>query len=250
MRIYGNAGNVITATRSVDLPTVARPRPASWPAVVRQRATVSPIAPSADEASTREAERTAGRAAAEDARARQQRLRGKRTRATPPPQRTPRTPPAPRPERVALVDELRRRWMAGESQEAIARALGVSTSTVQRLRRTEGVQARRPAVDSAEVVRLYVDEHLALEDVAARLTCSTSSVRYRLRAAGVPTRAPGHNTRETTPDVRAAALARYAAGEPLSRICTDLDVGESSLARWRREAGLPARPRGRPAAGA
>jgi hypothetical protein len=50
---------------------------------------------------------------------------------------------------------------------------------------------RRKEIDVAEAKRLYVEAGLTLEDVAAKLGCSESTVRNRLVAAEVPLRRRG-----------------------------------------------------------
>lgn len=70
MKVYGNAGAAVTASKGVDLPIEPAARPAHWPErVVRNRTWTSPIAPPTDEAATRRAERDAADAAVREDRA-------------------------------------------------------------------------------------------------------------------------------------------------------------------------------------
>lgn len=151
--------------------------------------------------------------------------------------------------RAAFADDLRRLYAAGDSIASIAETLGVSPAQVNRMRKEFGIARRRPALDRAQVVALY-REHRSVERVAADLGTTTSAVRYHLAQAGVAVRAPGDNGSRLPEEVRRGALTAYASGEPCAAIYARYGITETTLIRWRNEAGLPGRRPGRqPAAG-
>ena len=240
MRAYGSTGAVVAARASVDLPTEPFRRPPDWPPPVDRRRWTSPIGPPRDPEATRAAERAAAQALVDEAKAAAARA-AKRTE----PKHAAAGPrPEPRPDassrrdaaaaaEAALVDELRIRWEAGEPQAFIAEALGISVTKLQRLRRKHGVPRRNQAIDGETVVRLYVEERLGIERIAARLGTSSAAVRYRLIRAGVTMRPAGGRGSGLGEDVRAAALLRIAAGARPVDVRRDLGVSESTLLRWR-----------------
>lgn len=118
-------------------------------------------------------------------------------------------------------------------QARVAAELGLSVTRLQRLRRAAGIARRRTAVDGAEAVRLYVEDGLGVEQVAARLGTSGSAVRYRLERAGATWRSPGAG--HAPPDgVWVEALARIAVGERPVDAQRALGISETTLLRWRR----------------
>jgi len=146
--------------------------------------------------------------------------------------------------RGRLRDDLTRLWATDASNADIAVALGISLPTVGRVARDLGLPVRRKKLDRDQVVALYA-EHRSIGAVAAALDTSDAAVRYQLRQAGVAVRRPGDNgTRRSDAD-RATALAMYQAGAPVEDIYRALGITESTLHRWRKAAGIPARTPGR-----
>lgn len=133
--------------------------------------------------------------------------------------------------RAAFADDLRRLYAAGDSIASIAETLGVSPAQVNRMRKEFGIARRRPALDRAQVVALY-REHRSVERVASDLGTTTD------------------NGSRLPEEVRRGALTAYASGEPCAAIYARYGITETTLIRWRNEAGLPSRRPGRqPAAG-
>ena len=83
------------------------------------------------------------------------------------------------------------------STAAIAQRLGWSQSAIRSRLVQLGITRRTPwarnavTCDLEEVVRLYVDDGLSLEAVAARVGCSLTTIHRRLTAAGVARREGG-----------------------------------------------------------
>lgn len=305
MRVYGEAGALVTARAGIEVPTRPSVRPSDWPPAPRRATTwTSPIPgpPEDDEralAATRTAERTAAATAALEARKRADRERAaahRKAERKVTPAKAVRVPapaaPRARPQKVDaveaprlygegwtttrlaarygvspaavgqrlralgvemrpggggarghlrehLVPEITRMWTAGTGVDEICVALGISRATLSRAVRELGLPRRRQRLDGPEIVRLYADLQ-SVEAVAAVVGTSTAAVRYQLKKERAPVRQQGGARRSD--EVRDQALAQYAAGTRLADIYSQFAITESTLGRWRRDAGIPNRP--------
>lgn len=91
------------------------------------------------------------------------------------------------------LEDLARRYAAGESISRLALAYRCSPATVAKRLRAQGVAVRparyRPvSVARDELERLYVRERLPLQTIARRLGVAVSTVGNKRRAYGIPAR--------------------------------------------------------------
>lgn len=100
--------------------------------------------------------------------------------------RNPRNHPHTKP---VDLDRLREMRLAGESNEAIAKALGCGTALVSRLALRMGLPRRgidpTAPLNTAALAVLYTSEKESLDDLAKRVGCSRDYIKTRLLARGV-----------------------------------------------------------------
>jgi hypothetical protein len=254
VRVYGSAvaGGPAGGTH-VDLPGVVRHVHEG------RREWSSPIpAQRDDEAAaeaTRAAERDAQRKAAQDEKRRLAALRGQRTpgkRRSSPKSDEAKAALAGQTtaERRAFLDDLVRRYRAGETGDQLAAATGRTKTTIYRLLEAEGVERnRRPLVDAATVALVLAElrKGCKVAHVARALSVSEATVR---RVRDGDERATTLCERRLLPQERDALRERvveqYRTGREASPICAEFGIGLSTFYRLLREAGVERnRPRGR-----
>jgi DNA-directed RNA polymerase specialized sigma24 family protein len=153
------------------------------------------------------------------------------------------------------IDELVRRYGAGESCATIAARSGLRPSTVLWRLKRAGVKLRPPGrpsirglpgVADADLVTRYKAGETCAE-IAAATGLPGSTVHIRLKRAGDEMRRPdkalGYR-RHALPD--AEIVKRYTAGESITAIAQSLGVPASAVRVRLIEAGVQRRRRGRP----
>lgn len=169
------------------------------------------------------------------------------------------------------IDNLVRRYVAGEKQQALAEAFGVSVAVVRNRLLKAGVQMRtrsewntgaarvRLPVDDAEIARRYLAGE-SEKALAAALGTSRSAIRRRLDRQGVQARGRSESMylrmAQATPEERAELasaahgavrgksktpeflLARALGVERKGAEAGSVSPAELMLAAWLREAGL------------
>jgi Homeodomain-like domain len=95
---------------------------------------------------------------------------------------------------------------------------------------------RKIALDSEEIVRLYVEEHVSSPAIAARVGCGEGIIYRVLEESGVPRRA-----RRARVPIQEAVQLYVQEGWPASRISEKFGVSRDTVARYLREAGVPLR---------
>lgn len=265
MKVYGNAGAAVTASKGVDLPIEPAARPAHWPdRVVRNRTWTSPIAPPTDEAATRRAERDAADAAVREDRAKATAQRNAAHR------KADSKPAPPKPAGHLEADEVAQLVDAGLARmtpaEPIASPMTAALadhvtaytdpSAIARLTKTErAVAAKTAALEEAARARA--------ERVAARLAAleQESDQRAAEAEAALQARIEARNARNADARRRIsqaraeqaakaaadrAAMANdlrrlYTAGDSLASIADTLGVSVAQVNRMRKEFGIERR---------
>lgn len=145
--------------------------------------------------------------------------------------------------RERVETDLRALWAEGLPIWAIAVRLNVSETLVKRMASEFDLPRRRKALDPEQITRLYA-EHRSIERVAELLDTSSAAIRYQLGKAGVQLRAPGDNGARIPDDVRQAAVDAYRAGVSPVKIRHQYGLGETTLLRFIRDAGVTPRTNG------
>jgi DNA-binding CsgD family transcriptional regulator len=103
--------------------------------------------------------------------------------------RNPRNHPHTKPVDLGRLRSMR---LAGETNEAIAKALGCGTALVSRLALRMGLPRRgidpTAPLNTTAMAVLYTTEQHSLDDLAKQLKCSRDYVKQRLLARGVKMR--------------------------------------------------------------
>ena len=151
------------------------------------------------------------------------------------------------------IDELVRRYHAGESCAAIAAATGSRPTTVQARLKRAGVKLRPPGSPASRGTLDATDADLynryrAGETgtaIAAATGLSESTVYGRLRRAGVEMRQGGVPKGHGRADLPVAEIVgRYRAGESTRAIGRSLGVSDWTVRKRLIEAGVARRPAG------
>ena len=151
------------------------------------------------------------------------------------------------------IDEMVRRYEAGETCGDIGAVAGLSESSVARWLRQQGIKLRpgskRPGSGRLDlpvpeiVARYRAGESLRM--IAATTGMDPSSVRYRLRRAGVALRRTGKAPGQGRLDLPVAEIIRrYQAGQSTQAIGRALGVSADTIHRRLVEAGVARRPPG------
>ncbi len=163
------------------------------------------------------------------------------------------SPPAPSPSPSAAAPSrpeaatLRQLYVdEGLTVAGVARRLGVSTGAAHKWLRAAGV-AMRPSpaeavpVEDDTVRRLYVDHGWSAAEIATHVGCSVSTVFFRLRRLGVPSRPPRPRECSRPADAELRRL-HLDEGLTLRQIATRFSVTRQAVWRWLTSAGIPPRP--------
>jgi transposase len=145
------------------------------------------------------------------------------------------------------------RYRSGQTVETIAVDIGVSSSVVRRILRSEGISTRTSTQTAAlrlaplreQIVTSYQQGH-TLTEVARLVDRSITYVRTVLVEQGVPRRASGgkpkpRSTSRERPDCVAEIKARYERGESINTISVHLDVPDTFVKQTLRDAGVTMR---------
>jgi DNA-binding Lrp family transcriptional regulator len=151
------------------------------------------------------------------------------------------------------IDEMFRRYKAGETCGDIGAAAGLSESSVARRLRQQGIKLRpgskRPGsgqidLTVAEIARRYRAGQ-TLTIIAATTGMDPSTVRYRLRRAEVALRRTGKAPGQGRLDLPVAEIIRrYRAGQSTQAIGRALGVSADTIHRRLVVAGVARRPPG------
>jgi len=151
--------------------------------------------------------------------------------------------------------EAARRYAAGEGLFDLARSLGIGAARLRSILAGQGVELRKRGqvvgqrgtaprpLDEEECVRLYVDEHLEVAQVARRLGVKNDRVTAVLRNRGVLRRP----LRQAVPLDAERCRQLYATGMSTAAVARELGVRVNRVQEQLRADGL-LRPRGRPRA--
>lgn len=137
------------------------------------------------------------------------------------------------------ASELRSRYAAGESIEKLARAFGVTSSTV-RLRMAECGIVPTGNVIPPDICEKVVAEYQAgvlQKDIVAKFGIGLNSIPKIIARAGVPRRTPIRH-RACEPEV---AIERILAGGDPQTVARELGVSRVTIYEWIKEAGLKKR---------
>jgi DNA-binding CsgD family transcriptional regulator len=151
------------------------------------------------------------------------------------------------------IDEMVRRYKAGETCVDIGAAAGLSTSAVASRLKQQGIKLRpggkgpgsgRIDLPVAEIARRYRAGE-TLDMIAAMTGLNPSTVKYRLRRAGVALRRTGKAPGQGRLDLPVAEIIRrYRAGQSTHAIGRALGVSADTIHGRVVEAGVARRPPG------
>jgi DNA-directed RNA polymerase specialized sigma24 family protein len=148
----------------------------------------------------------------------------------------------------ALLAETVRLYRSGLSTTEVAARMEVVPSTVRYRLIRAGEPLREPggrssvnAAQVAEMVRLYDEQSLSLQDVADAVGVEATTVRRQLKRAGVPLRGPGRPRLGDAVLDQAAAL--WDEHKDLQIVADAIGVSIATAARRLERAGVRQRPR-------
>lgn len=163
------------------------------------------------------------------------------------------------------VDDVARRYKAGETAVAIAADVGTSASRIRQALADRGIPLRDdragrsgsrpkdPDTDDpmlvAEVRRLYLEEQHSQAQIAEQLGIGTKHVQNIMSRHSIPARPPANKSGQLRPrpaldDRKLEAVRRYQAGESTVALGQAYGVTPTSIGNWLKQAGVPRRPRG------
>jgi hypothetical protein len=106
---------------------------------------------------------------------------------------------------------------------------------------------RMNATTRRRIIQLYVDDQSSMDAIGDVVGCSRTTIQRILTQAGIVCRPPGVPTPAHAPDV-ATIIARYEAGESMTRLAHDLKHHGQTIRRVLTAAGVPIRANGGPPA--
>lgn len=101
---------------------------------------------------------------------------------------------------------------------------------------------KRRALDDAEIIRLYIEEHLDSESIAFAAQCSSTTVLDIVRAAGHPVRRPGRGAPRHRHVSDEEIIQRYRAGQDGPRLAAIAGCTPGTIYRLLRRHNVPVRP--------